>query len=424
MSARPFRTRRSHQKSRHGCAECKRRRIKCDETTPVCTNCGNRGQECSFASVSPANSTATSGSPSSGTPRGQDPQARRFEPRVFSNGGRQQTFRLATSKRVQRAPRNEPADSPAESSPSDGISIADLRLFHHYSISTCFTLTEDNDPNGVMQKHIAQWGMDFPSILHLILALAAWHLAYLTPESRDSYITQAENHFTSGVRIVTRELSNFNVDNCQKIYMSAVLVCLAYFARGPQPGEYLIFSDSGISEWQRLLRGVKVIVTTYRQEVFSGVLAPGEAEESGAMSESLCVELREHTEEVKTLGQFVMQNINTQPNRSMYQSAIDDLLMIMQDVYKKRVVNDPGVGLMPSLMGWLYRLPDGFVCLLEQKEPFSLMILSHWAVILRYMESVWFMEGWSQHVLRGISANLSADFQPHISWPIQRINGN
>ncbi|KAI2790043.1 hypothetical protein POX_d05547 [Penicillium oxalicum] len=420
MSSRPFRTRRSHQKSRLGCAECKRRRIKCDERTPVCFNCGNRGQECSFASVSPATS-AKSGSPSSSTQVGPKPRASRFRAQVFSNGGRKQTFKLVTSKTAEQSLQNETAEFPVESSPSDGISMADLRLFHHYTISTYATLTEENDPNGVMQNHIVQWGMEFPSILHLILALSALHLAHLTPELRNDYLRQAEDHFASGLRIVTRQLPNFNSENCQKIYMAAVLVCLAYFARGPQPGEYLIFSDNGASEWQRLMRGVKVIITTYRHEVFSGVLTPGPPKEPGTLNDSLRMELDEFTGEVQKLRSFVLQNIVTDPSRAMYQLAIDDLLMMMQEVYKKRSTPDSGVALTQFLMGWLYRLPDEFVCLLEQKEPYALTILAYWAVILSFMESVWFMQGWSQHVLQGISANLEVEYQPHISWPVQRI---
>lgn len=49
-------TRRRHRNSRLGCDECKRRRIKCDETLPECNNCKNRhnkgpSQCCSYLSM-------------------------------------------------------------------------------------------------------------------------------------------------------------------------------------------------------------------------------------------------------------------------------------------------------------------------------------------------------------------------------------
>ncbi|CUS20718.1 LAQU0S01e13058g1_1 [Lachancea quebecensis] len=50
-------TRRRHRNSRLGCDECKKRRIKCDETLPECRNCQNRqkrgaGERCSYLSMS------------------------------------------------------------------------------------------------------------------------------------------------------------------------------------------------------------------------------------------------------------------------------------------------------------------------------------------------------------------------------------
>lgn len=42
------RQRRSHKKSRRGCASCKHRRIKCDESKPGCKRCRSFGLECTY----------------------------------------------------------------------------------------------------------------------------------------------------------------------------------------------------------------------------------------------------------------------------------------------------------------------------------------------------------------------------------------
>lgn len=41
--------RKFHQKSRNGCLTCKKRRVKCDETRPVCTKCHHMNLECGYA---------------------------------------------------------------------------------------------------------------------------------------------------------------------------------------------------------------------------------------------------------------------------------------------------------------------------------------------------------------------------------------
>lgn len=46
---------------------------------------------------------------------------------------------------------------------------------------------------------------------------------------------------------------------------------------------------------------------------------------------------------------------------------------------------------MDVLIGWIYRLPEEIIGSLERKEPHALVILAHWAVLLKSMNSAWFM---------------------------------
>lgn len=399
--------------------------LQCDEKKPICTNCDNHDVECSFSVVAPTPPASETLSPnttiSEASPEHQPkPRSRRFRPYAYSNGGLKQTFKLTKPKNENQPPIEE-AEPPIEFLPFDSISLADLQLFHNYTISTYQTMSNDGDRNGVWQNHLVQWGMEFPSILHLILALSALHLAYKNPESRDKYIQQADNHFTFGVRTVTSVLSQLNADNCQKIYKAAVLVCFIYFGRGPRPGEYLIFSDAGPAEWKVLMGGVRSIVFSYHAKVYSGILEPKPEEIEPFLSEAMRIELHEHTIHVEALQRLVEQEITDETQRVMYEKAIEDLLEKMREVYEKRSIGDPGVGLMHLLIGWLYRLPEEMVGLLERKEPRALVILAYWAVMLKFMDSAWFMKGWSEHVLEGISGCLQPEYRPWIEWPFRRV---
>lgn len=44
--------RKGHTKSRRGCFNCKRRRVKCQETTPCCDNCNRLGLRCEYPQTS------------------------------------------------------------------------------------------------------------------------------------------------------------------------------------------------------------------------------------------------------------------------------------------------------------------------------------------------------------------------------------
>lgn len=386
----------------------------CDEKKPVCTNCANHEVECIF-SVRESTDISSAASGSSSPTKSRRPEAKtyRFRSSQYSAKISKPTAKETTGKQCEDASTNATTET---------ISMTDLQLFHHFLISTARTTVEDAHGCAVWQNHVAQWATQFPSILHLILAFSALHLSHEEPVLRDQYLQQADDHFTFGVQSVTSVLSELNAETCQKVYLSAVLVCFTYFGRGPPTGEYLVFSDNGPAEWLVLMHGVRLILQSHHEEVFSGILKPSVNTDQPSMSPSLQSEMQEHITQVQGLQRLVdLQHSWDAADRVIYVSAIDNLTSTLEEVYGKRSLQKPAVGLMHILMGWLYRLPREFVAHLEQKEPLALVILGHWAGLLKFMESVWFMEGWAEHVLNGVCAFLPADMWEWIEGPMQRV---
>jgi hypothetical protein len=67
-SSKPL-SRRGHFKSRLGCFNCKRRRVKCNEVRPACSPCCRLGLNCSYPTPASISSSSSSSSASSLTPR-------------------------------------------------------------------------------------------------------------------------------------------------------------------------------------------------------------------------------------------------------------------------------------------------------------------------------------------------------------------
>jgi len=389
----------------------------CDEKKPICTNCSNHEVECTF-------SVRRSSEVSSAASCSISPSERR--PREKKYRFRTSQYTTEISKRTAQSPivtstGTQHNDVSTETS-MDFISIPDLQLFHHFLVSTIPTTADDEDGRVVWQNHVAQWAFEFPSILHLFLALSALHMGHENPALREQYLQQADDHFRFGVQSVTAVLSELSADTCQKVYISAVMICFAYFGRGPRPGEYLVFSDNGPAEWLVLMHGVKLILESHHDKVFSGILEPKPSLDVPNMSPSLRNELHKHIAQVQELQRLVdLQYRLGAGDRVMYMLAVDNLTFTLEEVYQKRSLRKPAVGLMHILMGWLYRLPRDFVAQLERKDPLALVILAHWAGLLKYMESVWFMKGWAEHVLNGVCAFLPADLWKWIEWPMERV---
>ncbi|RHZ63638.1 Zn(II)2Cys6 transcription factor [Aspergillus thermomutatus] len=379
----------------------------CDEKKPTCTNCRQHAVICDYATESAA--------PSRPSRRQYRFKQSRYEVETGSSNTTDTSIQPSSPVVLS---------GPAPPPPLESISLADLQLFHHFVTSTASTVTDGHDPKHLWDIHVPQWGFAFPSILHLILALSALHLAHKQPAMRANYLKQADDHFTFGVRSVTTVLSSLNQENCQYIYISAMLICLVYFGHGPRAGEFLVFSETGQAEWLVLMRGVRSIVESRRAEIFSGLLAPEALEGEARLDSELADELERHKGRIRGVQGLIRAETIDTGVTEMYDSALDSLQDTFDEVYRMRGAGEHGVNLMPMVIGWIYRLSERFVGLLEVKDALALAILAYWAILFKYMQSSWLMTGWDEHVLSGIHASLREEHLGWIRWPTECIFGD
>ncbi|KAK5679656.1 hypothetical protein LTS12_029345, partial [Elasticomyces elasticus] len=238
------------------------------------------------------------------------------------------------------------------------------------------------------------------------------------------FVEHADRHFTFGVSSVTSILSQFDLtpENAQPLYLATALICIIYFARGPRLGEYIVFSDAGQAEWLVLLRGVRLIIETQRNHLFKGPMEPQQTEIDDLMRQrhvnpewqGVWDEDRRHLHALRQL----IQNTH---HAHVYVPLVDNLLESFGDVYVKMSFQPSRIGLLQYVVGWLYRLPDEYIGLLQQKEPCALVILAAWSILLHYMRPTWYMRNWDIHVIHGILHALQDDWKDWVSWPIRRI---
>ncbi|RAL14677.1 Zn(II)2Cys6 transcription factor [Aspergillus homomorphus CBS 101889] len=410
------RSRRSHNKSRLGCQNCKRRRVKCDEKKPACTPCSRHSIDCDFT-----HPPAVSSVPRATT---RQYRFRRSKYQAETQTESSTTSRSDSEARYSASVSTGTQCDLAVSQPPGGVSFADLKLYHHFMTTACKTLADEKaDTNRVWSDHVARWGISFPSILHLILSLSALHLASENPDSRAEYIAQADDHFTFGVRSVTGVLALLDSENCQLIYMSAALICLAYFGRGPRTGEFLVFSHTGQSEWLVLLRGVRSILITHHQRIFTGVLTPVPDDSIKSVSPAMQTELDQHLSQILDVRSWIKLQVGETAVWAIYDAAIEDLMTIFKETYEFRSAGKDGINLMHLAIGWVYRVKDKMIALLEARDPYALVVYAHWSIILQYMQSSWLMRGWDEHVVLGVKASLPPELHGWIEYPLRVITG-
>ncbi|KAF4546560.1 C6 finger domain-containing protein [Lasiodiplodia theobromae] len=417
------RSRRSHKKSRAGCRNCKRRRIKCDESKPGCQNCADFKIHCDFDPRRPAIVEPTS-SPSPNTPV----RRRRGRPRKGWD-----TISCASTATSSAAPSpafGESASSPLPSALSTaqdiqttGLNLADLELMHQYSVATFHEL--GHDAIGTMWRiAVPQLGFDHPCVLHNAMAFAAMHLAYLRPTRRAHYAALAAHHSTIGLQQTSDLLLHLARENCHAIYVSAVLVCFYVFAKGPSPGDFLVFGEHGPSEWLPLLKGVRCIIELFGHDVlWTGPLA---AMGSGprTASQPIAVKFRKPRVDWERpfddLRQLVA--LSGHPDAQTYMNALEGLAQCYEGVFGKGPDAEyNGTTANQVHLGWLYRMEEQFVVCLHQKHPLALIILAYFSPLLKSMEPLWFMEGWAEHLIAGVHGFVDQSLWNWLQWPMDQV---
>ncbi|KAL4995530.1 hypothetical protein BDV10DRAFT_196609 [Aspergillus recurvatus] len=156
-----FRPRRRHRKSRNGCAECKRRRIKCDEVKPSCSRCLLTMQKCIYAPTAPT--TQASAAP--------PPQSHR----------NQLSLSLATPSppsKLSPSPlpfetSHIPSSSPVQQGLRFDVDTSDTGLYHHYLQHTSRNLTGNRQDYHAIQICLPTLALRSKTVYHSMLALSA-----------------------------------------------------------------------------------------------------------------------------------------------------------------------------------------------------------------------------------------------------------
>lgn len=161
--------RRPHSKSRHGCTTCKRRRVKCDETHPICKNCQHLDLQCSYTSVP--------------------------------------------------TPASQPAGTP---------NVMDIRLFHHFTTIVSRTIADAGIPSAeIWNTEIPNMAFDQPCLMSAILALSARHLAITSPTPMNSAIT---SHHDEAIRLLSQDVRSVTPQNFDALLASSILLILGSLA--------------------------------------------------------------------------------------------------------------------------------------------------------------------------------------------------
>ncbi|KAK3988743.1 sterol uptake control protein 2 [Cladorrhinum sp. PSN332] len=389
------RLRLGYTKSKTGCLRCKQRRVKCDENKP-CRACVRHGVECSLVSGH---------SPTSSTVSVSTQQTAREEPSSSSD-----PFPYF-AKFVSGRPDSQIADW-----------VSDMELLHQWSTSTFQTIVEpDATPNirRLWQVEVPQMSFKHTFLLHQILAISAYHLAYLRPESCQQYCLRASQHQNVAIKTMRDELSTVTPENCHALLVASgflftsVLAASQFESASAVPAPSPSVDD--LIDVFVLIKGIRGLLDTSETVLAAGPLRELFAVYNVPDKGNLMLDRI-----IKQLDMFLhcLRDIKIdsedldQKTTGIMETTTRCLMQMIRDAIAH--CTDPEHRIVTSFP---IMMPDEYVPLLRQKNQLALVLLSYYCVILHACElRFWFMKGWSGAVMMDISRIAKAPWIEHSAW--------
>ncbi|PLB42189.1 Zn(II)2Cys6 transcription factor domain-containing protein [Aspergillus candidus] len=335
--------RRTHTKSRNGCVQCKKRRVKCDEQGPPCSNCISRELLCTYVD---APRTSNVNGPSAG-------------PTPLQLESTSRTADLADNR---------------SNSLFQAVNLRALELMHQFSTETYRSLCSGPADDHFWRRTMPRRALDCDFLMCGILAVASLHIASLRePPEALSYIDTALEYHTQAFAPFRRAIDNLTPSNCDVVFAYSVILIVIGIALPQMTMERETKSSmtENIIVVSELLRGPSNIVRISRpwlKEKLDSKSGFWDIETS-----ELDPETNTALDELTSLGREMASTMSVE-HQHIFQGAID----VLRNCFSRYSAAKDST----PVVAWLAEVDKEFFCTLRRREPLALLILMHWAVLL------------------------------------------
>ncbi|KAJ5490451.1 hypothetical protein N7453_011276 [Penicillium expansum] len=353
---------RAHTKSRNGCDQCRSRRVKCDEQGPPCSNCTTRELKCTYLKVAAARRVTTHLTP---------PSSASDVPRSLDGHG-------SPVAAIPGPAVTTTIPVPA-SAQTNSFGIDNLELMHKYSTETYKSLCISDSEIIIWQITVPTLAFKHDYLMSGILALASMHIATTCEplETAPMYYETGLQYYNRSLTPFRNAIDNISPQNCNAVFAHSI-VMIAISIASPRltvtKDECASITENIVILFE-LLQGVKKIMQVSKSWIKLELFSRGE------FWKQTPTELDPDTEAALThlaaLNDQVMIGIYSEQHR-----INKTVIAHLRHCYAKFLRGaDPA-----PVLAWLAAVDKDFVDSLRCRQPFSLLILMYWGVLLKELD--------------------------------------
>jgi hypothetical protein len=382
-------SKRTHTKSRLGCDQCKKRRIKCDYIAPECGKCSKRGLSCAYRTWGPAIDRLQ--------PHGRAPEPADHRP---------------------------PPDSLPPSTSTTSFSLYDLGLVQDYTLRSSITLSRRDDPSfhEIWQQDVPKLALDHSYLMHAILSFAAaYRSRHPDPASpRDSKAVQAaRDHYDQALVDMRVSISDVTAELADPLLCFSILIAFVTSFLGT-------VDESGPLETTvRLFQTIRSLVGVMHDDIIRSHLAESKI---GALVRHNDAIARNTLPEGLTdsLDQLLFSDSKHDSHdteSAAYNELLAGAVMKLKVMFSLTTTHPDS---WDHLLSWPIslssKLPE-LIKAIEDHEPLALCILAHWSVALCNAPPKWYVKNWPRTLLQTIHAFLSGSkWKKSLDWAIREVS--
>lgn len=245
-----------------------------------------------------------------------------------------------------------------------------------------------------------------------ILAKAAVHLSWLRPTQQQHYTLLAARHHGRALPEFRSTLQRLDAHNYSAVIAYSFSLVWCAFARHTMSSTDGLISqnprkDDWLPEWFSLLRGSCVLVNSCRVWIKTGTHVLPELGDSFSSSQSL--------DNDRILDLTIRLVPLSEP------SLCEKVLSTLRHSFALASMHDQNTPLRNAVNFWIGALPDQYLILLKGGEPWALVVMAHFCVLVHRSETRWFMKGHAAQLLQKIVERLGNSWEEYLQWPCEEV---
>lgn len=287
--------------------------------------------------------------------------------------------------------------------------LLDLRLMHHYCVSTtqCFASVF---PDGILTSlrvDIPQLALQHEFLMDAVLLVAMVHLGCSDPVALEGLpVCLYRDQALGGLR---RAVANITPQNMDAIRSSSVLLATVSFAADRITG----CSGLWVLNWLTLAFGQR----NFRCPRDNAALFPRQG--NGSLLSSLYGSFTDVTApeaiptDILTALANEQGNIDSAERDALYNASqqLGRLITTLEHPYEQS-------WLEKKIKAWSFDVvPSGFLTMTREKNPLALIILAHYLILFKLLPNLWVYEGLANHDIEMISRTLGQGWEQYIAAP-------